>query len=273
MPRASVNGIEIHYHVSGQGEPVMLLVGLPGVGKGWGPQIPLFEREFLTIVPDQRGAGLSSRPEGGYTIDQHASDMVEVLKAVGSGPAHLVGSSTGGAIGQVMAARYPGMVRSLTIMGSWAVPDAFFQHQFRNRKQILLETDLRTYVETSALFLFSPEYFRDHYAEVRRYCDLGSSGLSDPIMMVKRIDMIMQSDQRDYLDGIETPVLVLVGDHDGCTPPYFSEELARLIPNAELAVLAGGHLVYWERPAEFYSKVSEFIKRVSKSAGSRHEGA
>ena len=57
MPKASVNGIQIHYEVEGAGEPVMLLVGLPGVGKGWGPQIELFAGDFLTIVPDQRGGG------------------------------------------------------------------------------------------------------------------------------------------------------------------------------------------------------------------------
>ncbi|NQV06220.1 alpha/beta fold hydrolase [bacterium] len=261
MPKAAVNDIEIYYEVTGAGDPVMLLVGLPGVGKGWGPQTDLFARDFLTIVPDQRGAGQSSRPEGGYTIEQHASDMAETLRTIGCGPAHLVGSSTGGAIGQIMASDHPDVVRSLTIMGSWAVPDDFFRHQFASRKQILLETDLRTYVEASVLFLFSPQYFRDHYAEVRQYCDIGASKASDPVIMAKRIDMIVASDQTERLAAIDRPVLVVVGDHDSCTPPYFSEDLARRIPGAEYSVLAGGHLVYWEDPGAFHALVSEFLQR------------
>lgn len=261
MPTATVNGIEIYYDVQGRGDPVILLVGLPGVGGGWGPQIPLFAQDFLTIVPDQRGAGRSSRPDDGYTIAQHASDMADLLRFLDCGPAHLVGSSTGGAIAQVMAADHPDVVRSMTLMGSWASPDDFFRHQFESRKRILEETDLRTYVNASVLFLFSPTYFRDHYDEVRRYCDLGSSGASDPVIMAKRIDMILASDQSPRLGSIRRPVLVMAGDRDACTPPYFSEELARLIPGAELTFIEGGHLVYWENPKDFYSRVVDFIGR------------
>lgn len=237
---------------------------MPGVGRGWGPQISLFARDFLTIVPDQRGAGLSSRPETGYTIAEHAADMAGLLRDLGCGPAHLVGSSTGGAIAQVMALDHPDVVRTATIMGSWAAPDDFFRHQFETRKQILLESGLRVYVEASALFLFSPQYFRDHYDEVRRYCDLGASGASDPQIMVKRIDMILQADQKARLREITQPVLVVVGRYDSCTPPYLSEELVRLIPGAELAVLEGGHLVYWEDPAGFYERVAGFLRAHSR---------
>ena len=260
MPRTRVNDIEIHYEIVGQGDPVLLLVGLPGVGAGWGPQIPLFGSGFLTIIPDQRGAGASTRADDGYTIDQHAADMAGLLRALDVGPAHLVGSSTGGAIAQVMAADHADVVRSVTLMGSWATPDDFFRHQFRTRKRILQETDLRTYVDASALFLFSPEYVRDHYDEVRRYCDIGASKASDPEIMARRIDMILASDQRPKLAAIDRPTLVLSGNHDACTPPYFSEELAKLIPGAELDLLEGGHLVYWENPAAFCARVTDFVR-------------
>lgn len=261
MPRAVVGDIEISYELHGSGDPVMLLVGLPGVGRGWGPQIDLFAEEFLTIVPDQRGAGQSGRPDDGYTIEQHAADMAELLHELECGPAHLVGSSTGGAIAQVMAADHPDVVRSITVMGSWATPDDFFRHQFHSRKRILEKTDLRTYVDASALFLFSSRYFRDHYDQVRSYCDLGASKASDPRIMKKRIDMILASDQRPKLASIRCPALVLCGDGDTCTPPYFSEELAELIPGAEFGLIPGGHLVYWENPDEFFSRVTAFIGR------------
>lgn len=261
MPRAAVNGIEVHYELAGRGDPAMLLVGLPGVGRGWGPQIDLFSRDYLTIVPDQRGAGATSRPETGYTIAEHAADMAGLLRSLDCGPTHLVGSSTGGAIAQVMALDHPDVVRSLTIMGSWAAPDDFFRHQFETRKRILLEGGLRVYAEASALFLFSPQYFRDHYPVVREYCDLGASSASDPDIMVKRIDMILAADQKARLGAIEHPTLVVVGRYDSCTPSYFSEELARLIPGAERAVLEGGHLVYFEDPTGFYGTVAAFLRR------------
>jgi aminoacrylate hydrolase len=79
--------------------------------------------------------------------------------------------------------------------------------------------------------------------------------------MAKRIDMILASDQRPKLHAIDRPTLVLAGTKDACTPPYYSENLAQLIPNAELAFVEGGHLVYYEKPEEFYARVREFICR------------
>ncbi|MFH1103729.1 MAG: alpha/beta fold hydrolase [Actinomycetota bacterium] len=260
MPKAAVNGIQIHYEVAGSGIPVMLLVGLPGVGKGWGPQASLFADNYMTIVPDQRGAGQSSWPSEGYTIEEHASDMAGVLASLDCGPCHIVGSSTGGAIAQVMALDHADVVRSVTLLGSWAGPDDFFRHQFETRKRILLEAGMKAYIDASVLMLFSPAYFRDHYDEVRRYCDQGASGASDPAIMIKRIDMILGFDQRKRLGEIGSPTLVLVGGQDACTPPYFSEEIAAAVPRAELTVLEGGHLVYWEHPDEFFQRVARFLR-------------
>ena len=83
MPKVSVNGIEVYYEVQGEGAPVMLIMGLSGVGAAWGEQIQRFAEDFRVIVPDHRGTGRTSKPEEGYTIEQHASDMAETLRAIG----------------------------------------------------------------------------------------------------------------------------------------------------------------------------------------------
>lgn len=261
MTTASVNGIEIFYEVHGSGDPVMLITGLGGVGRGWGPQIPLFAEDHLTIVPDHRGTGQSSKPDDGYTIEQHASDMAETLRRLGCGPAHIVGSSTGGAIALAMALDHADVVRSISVASSWARADDYFRHQFAVRKDILLRSGEEAYVEATALFLFSPPYFRDHYDEVRRWCTTAASGPSRPDLMAKRIDMIVAFDEKDRLADIHTPTLVLVGGADACTPPHFSRELASLVPGAELAVLDGGHLIYKEQPEAFHARVREFLLR------------
>ncbi len=103
MPGVEANGIGIHYEVYGEGEPLVLLAGGVGFGASWGPRIPLVAEDFLTIVPDHRGTGRSGVPDGPYTIEDHAQDMAGMLRSIGCGPAHIVGSSTGGVIAQVMA--------------------------------------------------------------------------------------------------------------------------------------------------------------------------
>src|SRR3990172_4036519 len=119
MPTLKVNDIEIYYEEHGAGDPVILITGLGGVGASWGPPIPRFAKEFRTIVPDHRGTGRTTVSESGYTIAQHASDMADLLNSLKATPAHVVGASTGGAIGLRMALEHPDTVRSLVLVGTW----------------------------------------------------------------------------------------------------------------------------------------------------------
>jgi aminoacrylate hydrolase len=200
-----------------------------------------------------------SAPVDDISIGQHSTAIAGALRDLGCGPAHLVGSSTGGAIAMVMALDHPDVVRSLSLVSSWARGDDFFRHQFAVRKDVLERLGLAAYIELSALCLFSPEFFRRSYAEVRAWADRPSE--VEPSVMAARIDMILAHDVLDRLGEIKQPTLVLVGDRDECTPPYFSTELAAAISGAELRTLEGGHLIYKEDPEGFHATVTEFIRR------------
>lgn len=260
MPDITSTGGTLHYEMSGSGEPVMLISGLAGTGKGWGVQIERFASRYTTIVPDHPGTGGSSEPSNGYEIVNHAADMAELIRHLGVGPTHVVGSSTGGAIAEVMALDHPDVVRSITLASSWARSDDFFRHQFAVRRDALTEQGIRAYAELTALFLFSPAYIRSHYEEVRAWCDMVATRGARAEIMAARIDMIMRHDQYDRLPGVAVPTLVVVGDNDFCTPLHLSEEVASLIPGSELAVLDGGHLIYKENPDAFFDRVTAFIE-------------
>lgn len=249
----------IYHEIHGSGDPVMLLPGLGGEGRGWGDQIERFASEFTTIVPDYPGAGASPPPDGSYTLEEHAASLAETISSIGCGPAHLVGSSTGGAIAQIMALDHSAVVRSIVLVSSWGRTDDFFRHQFAVRKAVLLNQGSEAYARTSALFLFSPDFFRDHYDRVEAWCRQASS--ADPAVMSARIDMIVAHDQLDRLGAVNVPTLVMVGSEDFCTPPHLSEELAAAIPGASLQVLAGGHLIYKEDPVGFHRAVANFLHR------------
>lgn len=264
MATATLGHIRIHYEEAGSGNPVMLLTGLGGVGRAWGDLVPQFAAEFHTIVPDHRGTGQSSRPrpdDEPYTIAALAADMAGTLRQIGCGPAHIVGSSTGGALAQVMALDHPEVVRSITLASSWARADNHFRHQFAARKRILLEAGLAAYTEASALLLYSPQFVRDRYDVVRAWCDR-AAGNTDLEIMAARIDMIVAHDTMDRLGDISVPTLVIVGDIDACTPPVLSKELAAGISGAEYAELPGGHLIYKEQPDQFWSSVATFLRSV-----------
>ncbi len=259
MPKAAVNGIEVYYEDRGTGDPLMMIIGLSGAGRGWGPQIPLFSEEYRTLIPDHRGAGRTTAPPDGYTIEQLASDMAEVLRSLNTGPAHIMGSSTGGAIGQVLALDHPDVVRSLVLVSTWAKADAYFHRCFSVRKQILNELGREAYTKASSTFLWSARYIREHPEDLHRWEQAVLSAPADIGILNKRIEMVSAHDQLSRLGRIDKPTLVIVGRQDVCTPTFYSDELAEAIPGAELAVLEGGHFFYKEDPEPFHARVREFL--------------
>lgn len=259
MPTAAVADVDLYYEIEGSGDPVVLLSGLTGMGRSWAGLLPAFAAGHETIVFDQPGSGRSGLPPE-FSIEHHALAVAEAVRSLGCGPVHVVGTSTGGAIAQVMALDHADVVRSITLASSWARADAFFRHQFKVRKDILLGMGEPAYAEASALLLFSPEYLRDHSDTIGRRREVADSGPPAEVM-ARRIDMVVAHDQLDRLGDIDKPALVLVGSHDACTPPYFSRELAARIPGAELVVLDGGHSIHTEAADEFRRHVLGFVDR------------
>ena len=264
MPAVRVNDIEMFYEEQGSGDPAILIVGLGGIGSAWGPQIPLFAKEFRTIVPDHRGAGRTSASETGYTIQQHASDMAGLLRALKAAPADIIGSSTGGAIGQLMALEHADTVRSLTLVSTWGRTDAYFRRQFETRKLVLQKLGYEASVETATLSLYSPDYLRGHWDEALANERRMKANPPDIPVAIRRIDMILAHDALDRLNGIRQPTNIVVGELDVVTPVSFSEEMKGRIPHAQLHVIQGaGHFVYLEKPQAFFQTVRGFLRRVA----------
>src|SRR6202043_2586307 len=93
-------GTEIHYEVTGEGTPVVLLHGFPDSGRLWRHQVPaLTGPGYRVIVPDMRGYGRSARPVevDAYDILHLVSDVRAVLADAGVTRAHVVGHDWGAA--------------------------------------------------------------------------------------------------------------------------------------------------------------------------------
>jgi aminoacrylate hydrolase len=264
MPKFQTQGISLHYETFGDRAkpPLMLIAGLGGIGAGWGPQIERFAAEHFVVLPDHRGTGQTTRPDGGYTIAQHAADMASLIAHLDIGPAHIVGSSTGGAIAQLMALDHAPLVRSVTMASSFARPDSVMQRQFALRRKLTAAGDMQTAYSCAALFLFSPRYASENPQRVAAWIGRAAALPPEPEIALKRIDMIMAHDAFARLGEIGQPVLAICGADDFCTPLHLSEEVAGAIPRAELKVLPGaGHFVYIEQEQRFFDTVRAFVAR------------
>ena len=98
MSGLKVNGIDIYYEIHGQGDPLVLIMGLRRNTEWWYSQIPTLSEHFRVIAFDNRGAGRSGKPEMDYSIRLFADDTAGSMDAMGIDSAHILGVSMGGYI-------------------------------------------------------------------------------------------------------------------------------------------------------------------------------
>src|SRR5262249_448781 len=142
---------DIYFETHGAGTPVMLVPGLGRVGSYWNPNIPAFAQKYQVVLHDHRGTGQSSRSRIHYTVDQMTDDLMAVMNHLEIEKAHLVGHSTGGAIGQTLAAKHPERLISLVIYASWTKADPFFRRVFEARRALLTASGAAAYVRSTAI--------------------------------------------------------------------------------------------------------------------------
>ena len=221
---------------------------------------------FRLVMVDNRGVGRSDRPAGPYDLAVLAADAMAVLDDAGYGSAHVLGASMGGIISQIIAVTYPDRVRSLTLACTAC-------HHYSWRRELL--RDWADLAETRGM----PEMVRRNLEwlvgvrSLQRLWPamtvLGPLAFNVPAAsFVAQIDAILGADDglRESLVDIDVPTLVLVGSQDVLTTQGDSEEIADLVPGAELAVVRGGaHLFMVEQYGGFNRVVTEFLDGVLAS--------
>jgi aminoacrylate hydrolase len=242
MPTVSIGDAELFYEETGRGEPLLLVPGLSGRGSFWAQQVAAFSRDFRVVVHDHRGTGRSTHSRIRYSVEQMADDVVRLMDALGIEAAHLVGHSTGGAIGQILALEHPRRLRSLVLSATWAGPDPYFQRLFESRKGVLLSQGVDAYVRASALFMTPPAWISANDALLTEQHKAALAEAAPVEVTASRIDAILRHDRRERLRDIRVPTLVIVAEDDIITPRFYSDELATRVPGAKLVVLeTGGH--------------------------------
>lgn len=262
MPYVEVENATIHYQLLGDPEKpkVMLIAGLGGMGMSWWPQVARFAERYYVVLPDHRGTGQSARSAEGHTITQNAHDMAAVLKHAGVGPAHIVGSSAGGAIAQILTLDHPDLVRSVTLTSSFARANAYMRREFSVLRSLMEQADLQTVYSAFAMILFAPEYAAQNPEMIQGWIDRAAQAPEEREIAIKRIDMVMAHDALARLGEIRRPTYVICGDRDVCTPLSLSHEIASAVSGSEIHVMeAGGHQIHTEQDSQFFELVSSFI--------------
>jgi len=260
MPKVAIADGEIQCEMAGRGDPLIFVSGLGGIGSYWRPQVPAFSSRFRLITYDHRGTGTSDRLQRAFSIDQMTAELAQLMDALKIERAHIVGWSTGGAIGQTLAIEQPQRIARLVLCSTWTHCDPWFRRLFEARREILLRGGSELYAAFFPLWVYPSDYVNAHDAGIEEELRRAIAGAPPVEVAMGRINALLAFDRRAGLPRIKTPTLVVASDNDYVIPSYHAEALARAIPGARLVILRGaGHANTATRPDEFNRIVLEFL--------------
>ncbi|WP_437982033.1 alpha/beta fold hydrolase [Sorangium sp. So ce117] len=254
------NGITIHYLRTGGGKhPVVLLHGLMGSGACWTPLARALEAEFDVIMPDARGHGGSSAPHNGYRYDDHASDVVGLIRGLSLSRPVLLGHSMGGMTAAVVASRGAGVLRGLILVDptflnperQHEVCDSDVADQHRQvlglQKSDLVERARARHPHRS------PEII-ELQAEARlKTCMDAFDVLTPP-----------NPAYRDVVSAIDVPSLLVIGDDSPVVTLEMAAELRSLNPRVRIEqVQDAGHGLPFEQPERLGEVVLSFLRELA----------
>ncbi len=263
MAMVRANGININYEERGQGEPLILIMGLGANGATWELHAQAYEKHFRCILMDNRGAGLSDKPLGPNTTAMMADDTAGLMDALGIEKARVAGISMGGAIAQSLALQHPGKVQRMVLVSTWARCNAYVKIVFKHFKKMRAAADTGDFMELLQLWIFAADHTAAHLDVLLQG---QQEARENPIPMPQhafnaQCDACITHDTLDRLDAIKVPTLITVGDTDIFTPFAFSKAIHDRISASELLVLERtGHAHHWEKLDEFNSKTTAFLQ-------------
>jgi 3-oxoadipate enol-lactonase len=257
-----VAGGRLGFEDAGSGPPIVLLHGFSFDSGMWDPQVECLRRSHRVLRYDLRGFGASTVPTGPY---RHIDDLHAILGALQIERALLVGLSLGSNIALAYTLEHPDNVSALVLASpglpghTWAVqrpPEAAAayaaEHGVAAGKQFWLAQpifgSLRARPEVAVVVAdMVSRYSGWHWAQA----DMQLPG----------------PDVRGRLGVVKPPVLVLSGEQDVAGYREIASVIASAVPRGRLVEIAGaGHVVNLEQPAEFNTRVIDFICGVDRFA-------
>lgn len=262
-------GAKIDWNEQGQGEPLLLIMGLGYTSHMWYRIRPRLASDYRTLAFDNRGVGKSDRPLGPYPIQLMASDAAAVLDDAKIESAHVFGVSMGGMIAQEFALKYPQRVRSL-ILGCTAAGGPTAVRADPEAIQMLKGRDKMSpeqAAEAAVPFIYdrnTPRERIDEDLSIRR------PWFPNPESYASQLQGILAWEACSRLSQITAPTLVIHGECDRLVPPENARLIAERIPNARLVMISdASHVFLTDQPEAAERAVLDFLTVQSKGMAER----
>jgi pimeloyl-ACP methyl ester carboxylesterase len=256
-------GCRLYYEVEGTGPFLVFAHGLGGNHLSWWQQVPHFRERYTCVTFAHRGFAPSSAPPGGPDPADYAGDLAALVEHLGAGDIRIVAQSMGGWTALEYALANPSRVRAMvlastagTIMRAPSLfADADQMPSWDRKAATAVAANQANNIHVAGGERMAREQPAMHFL----YQEIDALSSVDKQQVRRRL-MAALVRPPEVLRTLAVPTLWLTGDEDIVYPPFLSDILAPMMPNATVAqVKKAGHSVYFERPAEFNRTVDEFL--------------
>ena len=267
-----INGIKVHYKISGVGSPVIIL--LHGFGASvcsWHEVIEPLRELGQVIAYDRPAFGLTERPiswqgQNPYSLEGQVEMLDGLLDGMEIEEAVLVGNSAGGRVAAAYTLEHPQRVRALVMVDAavysqahpWWQDLVYNLPPMRIIGPLLVRNIAKTGNDTILEAWHAPQLVTDEISAGYRK-PLSAENWDVGLWEYTRAPLNLNI--ADRLDELTLPTLVVSGDDDRIIPVENSIRLAEELPNAELVIFKNcGHVPHEECPDAFLEAVTPFIK-------------
>ena len=249
--------MNIHYEVSGEGFPLVLIHANPFDRRLWLYQVAHFSTFFKIVNVDLRGYGYSEKPTSPTSIVEMSEDIVAVCRQEEIREAIVAGISVGGVMALQLGLDHPEVFKALILVGCSSGPGGRYQDRIEGYRTGVEKYHIQ-HLKALVSQNFSESklgcYLLSHFADWDRRLN-GAS-------IVEIFRALQDRDVTDRLGELKMPVLIVNGELDNSLPR--SRETAQRIRGALHHVIPGtGHACCLEDPTTFDEVVMEFLRRHS----------
>ena len=261
-----VEGLQIEYLEGGQGDVVLLLHGFGANKDNWTRISKHFTPHYRVIAPDLPGFGESSRrPDANYTIAAQADRVHDFVRAIGVKRFHLGGSSMGGNIAGVYAARHPENVISLWLVAPGGVisaePSEMGRELDEGKPNPLVVNSVEDYDRLLDFVFVKRPFVPGPMLKKLAEDALKNRPLNQKIFRQISVER-SSSGLEDTLKGSVVPTLILWGADDRVLHVSGAKILESVMPKSQVAIMEGvGHLPMIEKPGETAEIYISFLRQ------------
>lgn len=257
--QAEANGLSIGCSIRGSGPPLILIHGAEADRTMFSALGAALAPRYTVIAYDQRDSGLTqdlSSPPRPYGLADLADDAASLIAVLGYEKAHVFGTSLGGHIAQVLAARHPARIDRLVLGSTWlAGLDLKAVSPETARQLMAWRADVGRHAADIAGLFFTASHLRAHPERI----DLFRGGRRTAEQVARRAALL--GVPYPILPGeIAAPALLFMGERDGLIPNAATIAVASLLREPRVEVMAGvGHIAAIEAPSILAGLITAFL--------------